>query len=408
MIENRTGPRVLGAATLILLLAGVGDALGGSKGGKGKGKKGGKAKSHQPTSSSGSTAPAPTPAPTPAPGAGTPAAAHAASPGLAGQHTGRAFGGTGTSRPFGNTGTGRAFGNTGTQRPFGSIGSPAPTGPLTVPVPTAGTTPPPAPLTIPGIPKPDQGVHVDSPTCLPLGPVIPNPYIELPAPSSVSFDPPVGAVNEPATVAPPAPALPPSESTPRVNRAPTPAEIDLAVSLADDGRAQLASGFDSMAEVTFDGAIRLFPGDPVFRLDHAFALLGARHAHAASMEIVRALKLDPDLIERNLNVVAPYGSREAFDQRLAHAELYTRAYPLDSYGRFLRGFLAFHLNDMTRAREEFVALHREDAEFPFAAQFAARVASIERDALLAPPPPAEVPEISEPSGPSTPMVDPPR
>ncbi len=340
---------------------------------------------------------APPPTPAKAPGAGTPAKQFAESPALAGKHVerpfgstgegrpfaptgeGRPFGSVGEGRPFGSTGEGRPFGSIGEGRPFGTIGAPTPTGPLTVPAPDA-----PAPTPGPSLPIPRR--------------LVPNPYVVLPPPSSLTVEPPPEPV-----AAPPAPVPPPSEPlapapSPPPSLAPTDAEIRLATTLAERGRDQLAGGQPYLAEVTLVGAVRLFPDDPVLRLDHAFALLGAGYAHAAAAELLRGLTLDPDLVDRTLNVVAPYGSQERARDAVDVAERYRTAFPLDSHGRFLCGFLALHLGDLERAKAEFEALDRADPEFPFARTFRARTRNAAVASPPSPPAPPESPETVDADG----------
>src|SRR5690606_2291760 len=117
-------------------------------------------------------------------------------------------------------------------RPFGSIGAPTPSGPTTTPgAPDDGTPPP--------------GSPPSSPRRL-----VPNPYVVLPPPSSLTVEVPVvpAAGSSPAEPGPPlavdaAPgAFDPGSPDAPWSLEPTEAEIRLATALAERGRDQLASG----------------------------------------------------------------------------------------------------------------------------------------------------------------------
>lgn len=334
----------------------------------------------------------PTPAPSPTPGAGT-SSTGGAGRAFGSSGSGRPVGSVGEGRPVGSVGEGRPVGSVGAGRPFGAIGRPAETGPLTVPTPDPEL---PYPPDHPD--HPDHPGHPDHPM-LPEGGypphrnLVPNPYVVLPPPSSLTITP-APESSSGTTVAPPAPvpAAPEVASQAAPTLAPTQAEIRLATTLAERGREQLETGQDQLAEVTLFGAVRLFPDDPVLRLDHAFALIGSGYTHAAAAELLRGLQLDPDLADLTLNVVAPFGSRESFDERLEVVDQYSSAYPLDSHSRFLRAFLAFHLNDIERARADFDALYRADPEFPFVRLFRTRLRS------FAPEPPPPPPLSPQPDG----------
>ncbi len=327
---KRTKGTKTASGVLLVVLACVVTAAAGEPKGKGA----------QPPSKKAVAAP---PAPIPAP-----------APNGFGSHVGRPFGSIGSGRAFGGSHSGRSFGGEHTGRPFAPLGSGRSFG-----AGPAGSTHPPVTNPTPPLPPPASSVSF---------PAIPgetaiDPGLDVEG----GLEPPV--LDE-VGVAPITSEPPTDDGVVEVAPAGPPPRSELARRMIENARDQLVAGQAQLAEATLNSALGLHPDDAELRLEYALSLLAAGYVDRAAREVVHSLLLDPRLIDDELNVITPLGGVGAFREQVEAIDRYRATFPLDSYSRFLRGFLALHVEDLAEATEEFRALEKSDPSFPLARAFA--------------------------------------
>lgn len=153
---------------------------------------------------------------------------------------------------------------------------------------------------------------------------------------------------------------------------------ELADQLARTARRQLSQGQVYLAEASLNSAVSLFPSDPIMRIEYALALSSVGNFHGAVNELINGFRLAPELMVESLNVVAVFGGRERFAERMEQIDRYRAAFPLDSNSLFLRAFLALHSGAREEARRDFLLLKSKDPGFPFLSAFTKRLSLIEQ------------------------------
>ena len=132
--------------------------------------------------------------------------------------------------------------------------------------------------------------------------------------------------------------------------------------LIDRGDDLFGRGEFDRAVEAYREAIRKAPDDPLAALALGHGLFATGSYREAAAELRRGLRLNPDLVQVQMNRRAFYGDGRVFDEQLQRLEHWVKTSPDDAAARFLLGYNYFFTQHPGKAAVQFALLGRGDAE----------------------------------------------